>query len=182
MRDFWRFLLSIAVITLLIAAVFKYLIASCTVFSNDMEPNLQAGERLIINKLAYYYHAPQRGDIILYKSADGGQNQLKRVIGLPADIVEIQDGTICLNGHHIIEPYVRTAEELNLPEFQVPLGSYFVIEDNRNLTDAGSPGQTLNDRDILGKAWVLTWPPDHWGAPGNFSLDNQLATAGKTAK
>jgi signal peptidase I len=181
MRDFWGFILSLAVIVLLVAAVFKFVIATCTVDSNDMEPNLQAGERLIVNKLAYHYNAPERGDIVFFKSPDGGSNQLKRVIGLPADIVEIQDGAVYLNGHHIIEPYVRKTEDLDLPEFQVPTGSYFVIEDNRDDSD-GSSSQMLADQDILGKAWLLTWPPDHWGSAGNYSLDNQMATAAKIEK
>jgi signal peptidase I len=102
---------------------------------------------------------------------------MKRVIGLPGDIVEVADGAVFLNGHQLKEPYTASPAHYTVAEYQVPPDSYFVLGDNRNNSNDSSTGWTVPGVNIQGRAWILTWPPTKWGEAGNYNLSSQLAAA-----
>ncbi len=177
MRNFIRDLVITLAIAIVLFVVLRLVVGSYAVVSQTMEPGMEIGQRLLIAKLAYNYGDPERGDIVYYKSPDGDLNQLKRVIGLPGDIIEIRDGAVYLNGTKLIEPYVKKPAEYYLLSYQVPDGHYFILGDNRNNSSDSSSGWTVPRENIMGKAWICAWPPDKWGMAGNYPLSEQLSPA-----
>jgi signal peptidase I len=177
MRGFARELIWMLAITIVIFLGLRLVVGSYAVVSQSMEPGMQVGERLLVNKLAYKFHDPERGDIVYFKSPETNLNQMKRIIGLPGDIIQVSSGVVYLNGHQISEPYVHEIARYNVLEFQIPAANYFVLGDNRNNSNDSSTGWTVPADNILGKAWILTWPPNEWGAVGNYNLSLQLAAA-----
>ena len=100
-----------------------------------MENTILTGDRLIGFRLAYLFHEPERGDIVIFKYPDDeSQNFVKRVIGIPGDVINIRNGYVYVNGEMLEENYIREpmnsdGEDLT---YVVPSGSYFMLGDNRN--------------------------------------------------
>ena len=90
MRNFVRELIGTLVIAIIIFILLRLVVGSYAIISDAMEPGLHVGERLLINKIAFQFDEPARGDIIYYKSPNGDLDQMKRVIGLPGDIIEVK--------------------------------------------------------------------------------------------
>jgi signal peptidase I len=182
MRSFVRELIGTLVIAIAIFLLLRLVVGSYTVVSPSMEPGVQAGERLIINKLAYRFSQPARGDIVFYKSSEGDQDQLKRVIGLPGDVVEVKDGVVYLNSLKLTEPYIGNPASYNVDKFQIPPERFFILGDNRQNSHDSSTGWTVPLGNILGKAWISIWPPGQRGGVGHFDLSAQLSASGSTFK
>jgi signal peptidase I len=155
--------------------------------TGSMEPTLVPGDRVIVAKVPYYFHDPRRGDIVVFGEPDpakapergivGGfvhwlgqglgfsppdnPDYIKRVIGVPGDVVEAKRGEVYVNGVQISEPYLeeRTGR---FPETRVPDGELFVMGDNRSnsLDSRFGLGFVPIDR-VIGKAVVVIWPFDH---------------------
>jgi signal peptidase I len=177
MRIIVKELIGTLIIAIVIFILLRLVVGSYAVASDVMEPGLQAGERLLINKTAYLFSEPERGDIIYFKSPGGDINQMKRIICLPGDIIEVQDHAVYINGIKLREPYVKDPPGYTLSAFQVPVNNYFVLGDNRNNSNDSSTGWTVPRENILGRAWLLTWPPENWGGIQRFQLGQQLAAA-----
>jgi signal peptidase I len=175
MRNFIRELIITLVVAIVVFLLLRLAVGSYTIVSQAMEPNIDIGQRILINKMAYKFGEPQRGDVIYYKSPDGDLDQMKRIIGIPGDIVEVRDGIVTINGHQITEPYVSNKAAYTVLQYQVAENNYFVLGDNRNNSNDSSTGWTVPKENILGKAWIFTWPPDKWGGIGNYDLGRQLA-------
>jgi signal peptidase I len=166
------------IITVAIAAVIfiglRAVVQSFDVDGPSMEPNFHTGERVLVNKLVYHLHPPQRGDIIVFVSPHVGQGDLiKRVIGLPGESVDIQDGKVYIHktdGQVITldEPYIADQARANYTGSVIPEGQYFVLGDNRNVADDSRYGWLVPKESIIGKAWLLTWPPHDWGLAANY--------------
>jgi signal peptidase I len=131
-----------------------------------MEPNLHNDEYILVNKVDYMLHSPQRGDVIVFRAVPAGQPDrdfIKRVIGLPGETVAVHGGYVFINGHRLIEPYINAQHRptYTFPREKVPRGDYFVLGDNRNNSFDSSkwPSTWLPRSDIIGKAWVSYWPP-----------------------
>lgn len=116
-----------------------FFIANAVVPSGSMEQTIMTGSRVIGNRLAYSFNKePERGDIIIFKYPDNEDLYfVKRLIGLPGDIVEIvpgeESGYVKVNGERINEPYLNEAMLVEkYQKFEVPEDSYFFLGDNRN--------------------------------------------------
>ena len=134
---------------------------------------------MIINKIVYRLHEPERGDvIILYPpNRSRGENPfIKRIIALPGDTVEVKGGSVYVNGYKLMETYILEPLTYTLPPTQVPEDEYFVLGDNRNISNDSHDGWTVPREDIVGKAWLAIWPPTEWGVVANYSLPQQLAS------
>ncbi|HBY93477.1 MAG TPA: signal peptidase I [Chloroflexi bacterium] len=137
----------------------------------SMEPTLHEGQYLIVNKLIYYLHPPQRGDIIVFAFPKGPERDfIKRVIGLPGDTVEIRPGEVLVNGESIQEPYHPESVMYSYPPTTLGPNEYFVLGDNRNNSSDSHTWGLLERKYIIGKAWLSYWPPKAWGLVPNYAV------------
>ncbi len=169
-----RALLELPVILLIsFALVFGFvrpvIAAPFYVGSESMVPTLMVWDRILINKLAYDFAEPQRGDIVLFRSPEGGKDPLiKRVIGLPGDTIEVRAGKLYVNGRRHREPYVNDHLRKAQPHYgptKVPEGHYFMMGDNRaNSADSRVFGP-VPEENLIGEALFRFWPPGRVGVP-----------------
>jgi signal peptidase I len=189
------------IMSLILAILIKtFLIQAFYIPSASMEDTLQINDRVLVSKVPYYFHDPQRGDVIVFSEPDPAKQPqrsfiggiahwifegigvqkpdnpdfIKRVIGVPGDTVWGKNNKVYVNGVAIHEPYVKgTTTDFN--KVTVPPNMYFVLGDNRQesmdsrfglgvIADPKNmPGIGFVPRDdIIGKAWVIVWPKDHW--------------------
>ena len=128
----------------------------------SMNPTLQNGEYILVNKLAYKTGQPTRGDIIVFRlPGDESQDLIKRVIGLPGDTIHVSDGIVTINGTKLNEPYIAQ-NPLYSGEWIVPEGNLFVLGDNRNDSRDSHQWGMLPFENIIGKSVVIYWPPADW--------------------
>jgi len=162
-------------ITVLIAvAVFALLrltVQSYTVVMSSMEPNFQDGECIMVKKLSYRSSGPQRGDVVIFDPPfDSEYPFIKRVIGLPGETVEINDGKVSINGTPLEEDeYIAAQPNYTMSAQEVPENEYFVLGDNRNNSNDSHNGWTVPWDNIIGKAWFSYWPPSKLGIVKHYS-------------
>ncbi len=154
--------LILTVVTYLLVRTFLF--ETYRVVGQSMEPTLVQDQRLIVSKLSYRLHDPQRGDIIVFRDPnDSGRNLIKRIIGLPGEIIAINNGLVFINEQQIDEPYLDSSSGRSEAQTVIPDGYYFVMGDNRsNSSDSRSWGVLAADK-IVGKAAFTYWPVGLWG-------------------
>lgn len=159
--------------------------------SGSMEPTLKIGQRVLVNRLIYDFHAPHRGDVIVFhppseltcavpidpaEPCPRGSTHpssvyfVKRVIGLPGDRISIRDGHPVIDGRELTnEPYITPcgeAQECNLPQtITVPRGHYFMMGDNRGDSDDSRFWGPIPASWIVGEVFFTYWPVDRIGGP-----------------
>ena len=154
--------------------VTTYVAHQTTVEGESMEPTLTDGDSVIIQRLSYYFVDPKRYDVVVFPvSYDDGTAKktyyIKRVIGLPGETVQIIDGSVYINNEKLDDDVYGAAaiNEAGIAENPLVLGEnqYFVMGDNRNMsTDSrNSYVGLVNKNDIIGEAWLCTWPLSHFG-------------------
>jgi signal peptidase I len=147
-----------------------------------MEPCLQDEQQLIINKFVYHFQEPERGDVIIFHPPPPYNPKttpfIKRIIALPGDTVEIENGNVYINDTELNEPYIKEPPTYNLLEQEIPENEYFVLGDNRNNASDSHTGWTVPRQNIIGKAWLSIWPPSQWGLVLDYPLNEQLASSG----
>lgn len=152
------------VITLLIAVVIycslQITIKSFKVYNISMLPTIQPGDHIILNKLAYKFGTPKRGDIIIFYSPRHQEDLIKRVIAVPGDSVEVKKGKVLVNGQVLNEPYILEQPRYTMFEQTIGPNTYFVLGDDRNNSDDSHNGWTVPVENIIGQAWLVYWPPD----------------------
>ena len=154
-----REIIETLLLTLLIFWVVNAITGRFRIEGHSMLPTLHEGEYVLINKLAYYLEDPQRGDIIVLQfPQDRTRDFIKRIIGLPGDQIEIGDRQVKVNGQALTEPYIADEPDY-AGTWTVPAGQYFVLGDNRNNSSDSHSWQFLPFSDIVGKAWLIYWPP-----------------------
>ena len=155
--------------------VTSYVAHQTTVEGESMEPTLSDGDTIIIQKLTYYFKDPSRYDVVVFPVTNNGTDEkntyyIKRVIGLPGETVQIIDGSIYINGSPLQDDKYALSDILEPGIAQEPLtlgkDQYFVMGDNRNMsTDSrNSYVGLVNKNDIVGEAWICTWPLNHFGS------------------
>jgi len=164
-RSALREIVETILFTLLIYALVRtFLFENYRVVGRSMEPTLENDQFLVVNKLSYRLHEPQRGDIIVFRDPrDEGRKLIKRVIGLPGERVEVRDNRVLVNGYPLDETYISSPPRYNQTAQLIPENQYFVLGDNRNNSSDSHSWGTLPDAEIVGKAWVSYWPPSLWG-------------------
>lgn len=140
------------------------------VSGSSMEPKLNSEDNLIVDKISYRFHDPERYDIIVFPYRyEENTFFIKRIIGLPGETVKIDDeGNILINGEVLAEGYGK--EVIDNPgrayeEIQLADDEYFVMGDNRNnSTDSRAPSVgNITREEIIGRAWLRIWPLDKFG-------------------
>ena len=128
----------------------------------SMNPTLQDGEYILVNRLAYKIGNPVRGDIVVFSfPMDPRQDLIKRVIGLPGESISVQDGKVMINGLPLEEPYIAAPPIYN-GTWEVPEGQLFVLGDNRNESKDSHEWGLLPMENVVGRAILIYWPPPEW--------------------
>ena len=181
MRAFLREILVILIVAIVIFFLLQIVFQKAGVNGYCMEPGLQDGQQLLINKVVYYFHEPERGDvIILHPPPPYSPKELpfiKRIIALPGDTIEVKNGAVYVNGLKLDEPYIKEPPAYNLPPKKITENEYFVLGDNRNNTSDSHNGWTVPRQNIIGKAWLSIWPLSEWGLVQNYPLNKQLESS-----
>jgi signal peptidase I len=163
--DWKRFTLDILETIILAIALYfgiNAISARVRVDGFSMVPTLQDGEYILVSKLSYKTGVPARGDIIVFSlPTDQRQDLIKRVIGLPGETVNIQNGTVSINGNILTETYIAQEPQYN-GEWTVPDGQLFVLGDNRNNSKDSHQWRFLPMENVIGKAIIIYWPPPEW--------------------
>jgi signal peptidase I len=157
--------------------------------SGGMEPALQINDRLIISKLDYLFHGPYRGDITVFNPTKVLEEQgfkdafIKRVVGVPGDLIELKDGGVYVNNQRLSEPYVANGaptlveacggglsieDKTPPPPFlsmpvTIPKNNFFVLGDNRSNSYDGRCWGLVPEQNIIGKATKFFWPLTRMG-------------------
>ncbi len=161
---FFLDMLETVVLAAILFAGINMISARIRVDGYSMEPTLHDGEFVIVNKLAYRFGSPQRGDVIVFRyPRDPQQEYIKRVIGLPGDRIRIVNGHVYVNDQLIDEPYVASAPRYQ-SEWSVPEDSVFVLGDNRNNSSDSHNWGPVPLNNVIGRALFVYWPPHSWGA------------------
>jgi signal peptidase I len=181
-KNFWakpviREVLGTLLLAILIFLMISTTIQSSIVIYSSMEPNLHEGQRILINKLVYKFHEPERGDIIVFPSPDNPDEEyIKRIIGLPGEVVEMKDGIVYIHqpdGNVFAldeQEYIANPAKNHFLSDTIPPDNYFVLGDNRNNSIDSRRGWTVPGQDIVGKAWLSIWPMSDWGLVPNYSF------------
>ena len=194
------------VLALMIFLLVRSVVQNFQVEGKSMEPTLETGWYLLVNKALYWeinletvdkflpfvepgddptryiFRGPRRGDVIVFRAPEEtpGQTErdfIKRIIGLPGETVEVRDCTVFINGKPLDEPYILQRPTYTFPEEQVPDGHYFVLGDNRNNSSDSHSWGMLPKGNIIGQAWLTYWPSDFFGLIDNTSVTPQDAPA-----
>jgi signal peptidase I len=153
--------------------------------SASMEPTLhcarpatgcngRSSDRVIANRLVYRFKEPARGDIVVFHATTAvrtacaaGGTFIKRIVGLPGEVVSMRDGDVYIDGARLREPYLVAAyrghETASWP--RVPAGSYFVLGDNRAMSCDSRRWGVVPRSNIVGRAELRYWPLPRIGKP-----------------
>lgn len=149
----------------LLALVINLFLAQATrVFGQSMEPNLHTNQRIVVEKLTYRLHDPQRGDVVVLKlPQEAGELLIKRIIALPGETISIHDGKVWINDVPLDEPYLTQTTFGEMSPRTVPDGHVFVLGDNRGFSNDSRSFGTVPLENIVGRAWLSYWPPEEIG-------------------
>lgn len=157
----WIIIILLAVIVSLALRIFVFEIVM--VDGDSMTPTLGPDQRVVVDKVSRYFNLPTRGQIVVTKYPDMAGYYVKRLIGLPGDIIEIKHNQIIVNGTPLQEGYLPEGQAVaDMGQTTVPVGTIFVVGDNRSVSlDSRSPlvGPVSTDN-LLGNAMLVIWPLD----------------------
>jgi signal peptidase I len=156
---------------LLIALLIKtFLFQAFYIPSESMVPTLERNDRVLVNKLSYRLHDVNRGDIVVFKAPAGTdpavKDLVKRVIGLPGEVVSAHDGKVFIDGKQLKESYLPEGTVSNCASFKeqcfptgkIPKDQYWVMGDNRGSSKDSRFFGTIAKDEIIGRVFVRIWP------------------------
>lgn len=168
-REILGMVIYIAVLAAAVILINTFVFQRTVVDGMSMYPTLEDGDNLIADKISYRFTDPKRFDIIVFPYKQEEHTYfIKRIIGLPGETVQVEDGTIYIDGQELDEDYGKeTILDGGEAREPVTLGEdeYFVMGDNRNNSkDSRDPSVGLIHRkDIVGRAWARIWPFSRFG-------------------
>ena len=137
--------------------------ARIRVDGSSMEPSLQSGEFVIVNRLAYKIGDPEIGDVVVFHfPGDPAQEYIKRIIGLPGDSIKVDGGQVLINKLPLNEPYIAASPRYQ-GSWDVPADHIFVLGDNRNNSSDSHNWGAVPMENVIGEAFFVYWPPTDWG-------------------
>jgi signal peptidase I len=160
-RAAWEFLHDLSVAVLFCFFLIAFVAQAFRVQGTSMEPLLLDGERIVVNKLVYRFQPIERGDVVVFwYPRDPAVSFIKRVVGLPGDLVEIRSGRLLVNGVPARESYLpesfRDAD--SYPPTEVRKGYYFVLGDHRRSSNDSRSWGEVPEKYIYGRAVFRFWP------------------------
>ncbi len=162
----WLRDLCLSVLMAIVVILFLY--QPVKVEGTSMMPSLVDQERIFINKFIYRFGLGDigRGDtVVFWFPGDPSKSYIKRVIGVPGDTVEVNDGTVVINNKPLAESYVpeEYRDHVSMPRRVVPSEQYFVLGDHRSFSNDSRSWGMVPRRYIYGKAVFVYWPLERVG-------------------
>lgn len=154
----------LAVVIAFLMVVFLY--QPVKVEGTSMQPELLDQERIFVNKFVYHFEGIHRGDIVVFwYPKDPSKSFIKRVVGVPGDLVSVKDGLVYINGELLEERYVpRGYQDLDsYPPVRVKEDHYYVLGDHRNASNDSRAWGLVPRKYIYGKAVFRYWPVEKAG-------------------
>jgi signal peptidase I len=147
-----RTLVRIVVLVVVSVIIFNYVLVPVRVDGVSMLPTYRENGVNFVNRLAYLFHEPQRGDVVTVRLLAGAHRMyMKRIVGLPGETVAFRDGRLLINGQPLEEPYVKFPCNWDMEPKQVGADQYYVVGDNRdNPWEGHAQGRPAREL-ILGK-------------------------------
>ena len=160
----------VVIIGLLVAAgVRAFVFESFFVPSGSMLPTIQVGDHMIVDKLSYDLHRIGFGDIVVFRKPandPAGPNVrylVKRVIGLPGQVIASHGGKVYINGAPIAEPFLaKGVSTYGIPRQRIPRGEYYVLGDNRGNSADSRVFGPIRQSLIVGRVVLVYWPLGQW--------------------
>nr|WP_294465809.1 signal peptidase I [uncultured Sellimonas sp.] len=168
-REVLDWVIYIGIVLLLSWLIVTFVGVRTVVDGQSMEPTLQDGNNLIVDKLSYRFRDPKRYEIIVFPyKYEENTYYIKRIIGLPGETVQVMDGEVYIDGAPLGEDYgAEPMEDPGIAAEPIQLGEdeYFVLGDNRNhSSDSRDPSVGVLKRDdLVGRAWIRIYPFDEMG-------------------
>jgi signal peptidase I len=179
----WREILQLLVMGALIYILVNVGTARASIIGPSMRPNFETGQVVIVNRLAYVFGEPQRGDVVVVENpadrcrqvnaerpviplpfmnnnntaANDCDDLFKRIIGLPGENVAARGGQIYINGKKLDEPYIKNLATYD-GKWTLSATQYFVLGDNRPHSYDSHNFGPIERSLIFGKAWIRYWP------------------------
>ena len=182
-----EYLEALAVALILAFVIRTFVVQAFKIPSGSMLDTLLIGDHLLVNKFLYGTRIPftdkvimpledpQRGDVIVFEfPEDTSKDFIKRIIGVPGDVVEMKDKALYRNGEKLVESYIKHTDPNaqqrrdNFGPITVPAGKYFVLGDNRDESYDSRFWGFVDKEKIRGKAWVIYWS---WDGPSEIRFD-----------
>ena len=163
----WDLVHDLSVAVLFFFFVITFVAQAFRVQGTSMQPLLADGERIVVNKFLYRFHDIERGDVVVFwYPKDPSVSFIKRVVGVPGDLVELRAGTLYVNGVAVREDYLKPGfrDSDSYAPINVPKGYYYVLGDHRNSSNDSRSWGEVPEKYIYGKAVFRFWPPAKIGA------------------
>jgi signal peptidase I len=167
-----REVLETIVLTVLMFLIIRLAVQNFTVDGMSMEESLHDQQLILVDKWSYHFHVPARGDVVVFVAPpQPDQDYIKRIVGLPGDIITINNGVPTVNGMTLKEFYVDpklmgvAPGEQTVLNVVVPPNYYFVMGDNRQHSSDSRSWGCLPRKNIIGRATLVYWPfgQDNYG-------------------
>jgi len=168
----------LAVVAIAMALLIQaFLVKPYRIPSESMENTLLIGDRVLVDRISWRFSEPERGDIVVFHPPGPGPVLIKRIVGMPGDTLALRDGAVYVDGRRLSEPYVRHVDDRPEPTepfdtglswalqqpCKVPVGSYFLMGDNRtDSKDSRDFGPVARGK-LVGRAFARYWPPGRLG-------------------
>jgi signal peptidase I len=183
----WRTVVDWAItIVIAVAAVLlikAYVVNPYRIPSSSMEPTLHCArpqpgcearysDRVLANRFIYHFKEPDRGDIVVFDTppaaaerCGAGGTFVKRLIGLPGDVIEERRGVVYVNGEELDEPYVRpeNRDDMDFGPRRIPEDQYFMMGDNRAQSCDSRVWGPVARENLIGEVFAVYWPPQRIG-------------------
>ncbi|MUK90244.1 signal peptidase I [Ornithinibacillus sp. L9] len=160
-KNEWIEWLKAIIIAIILAVIIRnFLFATSIVEGDSMDPTLENGERVVFNKFVYLVGEPARGDIVIIQRPQ--KNYVKRVIGLPGEIIEIRDHKLYINNEQYEQNFL-TEDAINhtgnFGPIEIPKDSYFVMGDHRAISKDSRNGLGfITEEEIIGRSELVIFP------------------------
>ena len=171
-------LVGVVVLAIVVAVLLRtFVVATYSIPSGSMEPTLQIGDRIVVDKLSYHLHGVDRADIIVFSTPPAEDcagprvaNLVKRVIGLPGETISLADGSVHIDGRLLAEPWLPRQDQAETypgpsdadyalhRAYRIPSGDVYVMGDNRMESCDSRYWGPIPESTIVGKVDMRVWP------------------------
>jgi signal peptidase I len=138
--------------------------------SGSMEPTLDIGDRIVVNKVAYHFRQPRRLEVVVFRGVpamgEEKKDLIKRLVGLPGEKLQVRAGKIYINDQPVTEKHTMNEDFANFGPVAIPADSFFVMGDNRPASADSRYWGFLPKANLIGPAFLRLWPLAKFGLIG----------------